>query len=127
MGGRSELTLFEYLAAGYVLMLSFAVLRALSGVPHAARSPSRYWVHLSWLSTALASCLVGFWAFWFYREVEWTFFQFIGALAPPALLYTYVSLLVRGGGSFPIPLRLQAAWMYLIQTQQAEKAVQKLL
>ena len=43
---------------------------------------------------ALASALVGFWAFWFYREVEWTFVQFIVALAPTALLYTYITLLV---------------------------------
>ncbi len=88
------MTLFEYVAAGYVLILSFAVLRAVSGVPYAVRPGRRYWVHVLYLSLALATCLVGFWAFWFYREVEWTFFRFIGALAVPVLLYGYVSLLV---------------------------------
>jgi hypothetical protein len=87
-------TLFEYLAAGYVLMLSFAVLRAISGLPHAIRPRSRYWVHVSWLLTSLALCLVSFWAFWSYRQVEWTIFRFMNALAIPALLYAYTSLLV---------------------------------
>ena len=49
------MSLFEYLAAGYILMLSFAVVRAVSGVPHATRYPRRYWVHVSWLATALAN------------------------------------------------------------------------
>ena len=88
------MTLFEYLAAGYVLMLSFAVLRAVSGIPYALRSTSRYWVHVVYLSVALANCLVGFWAFWFYRDVEWTFFRFVGTLAIPVLTYVHVSLLV---------------------------------
>lgn len=88
------MTLFEYLAAGYVLMLSFAVLRAMSGVPHAIRSPGRYWVHVSWVVTALALYLVAFWAFWPYREVQWTILRFMNALAIPALLYAYTSLLV---------------------------------
>jgi hypothetical protein len=88
------LSLFEYLAAGYILMLSFAVLRAISGVPHATRYPRRYWVHLSWLSTALATCFVSFWAFWSYREVDWTVLQFMNALAIPTLQYAYISLLV---------------------------------
>jgi hypothetical protein len=94
LGGRSKLTLFEYLAAGYVLMLSFAVLRAISGVPHALRWPSRYWVHVSWLLVSLALCFVAFWAFWPYRQVEWTVFKFTNVLAIPTLIYAYVSLLV---------------------------------
>jgi len=75
-------------------MLSFAVLRAMSGVPHAVRSPVRYWVYLSWLSSALLTCLVCFWAFWPYRGVDWTILKFLNALAIPALLFAYNSLLV---------------------------------
>lgn len=88
------MTLFEYLAAGYVLMLSFAVLRAVSGVPYAVASSGRYWVHIFWLTTSLGICLIAFWAFWSYREVEWTIFRFMRSLAVPALAYAYVSLLV---------------------------------
>jgi hypothetical protein len=89
-----RLTLFEYLAAGYVLMLSFAVLRAISGVPYAVRSPQRDWVYVSWLATALSVCLICFWAFWPYREVDWTLYKFVNALAIPALIYAFTSLLV---------------------------------
>jgi len=87
-------TLFEYLAAGYILMLSFAVLRAMTGVPHAVRSRKRSWVHICWLSAALVMCLVAFWAFWPYRQVEWTLFTFVNALSIPALLYAHTSVLV---------------------------------
>ena len=88
------MTLFEYLAGGYVLMLSFAVLRAISGLPHALRPDRRYWVHFSWLVTALLLCVLMFWGFWPYREVDWTLFRFMNSLACPALLYAFISLLV---------------------------------
>ena len=88
------MTLFEYLAAGFVLILSLAVIRAVAGVPYALRPTGRYWVHVVYLSMALASCLVTFWAFWFNREVEWTFFRFTIALAVPVMNYVYISLLV---------------------------------
>ena len=88
------MTLFEYITAGYVLLLSFAILRALSGVPHAVRSQRRYWVYISWLFMAIFSCFGTFVTFWSYREVEWTSFLIIGALAVPASLYAYNSVLV---------------------------------
>ena len=88
------MSLFEYVTAGYVLLLSFAILRALSGVPHAVRSQRRYWVYISWLFMAIFSCFGTFVTFWSYREVEWTTFQIIGALAVPASLYVYNSVLV---------------------------------
>lgn len=88
------MTLFEYLAAAYVLMLSLALLRAMSGVPHALRPERRYWLHAAWLGFALATCLVAFWAFWSYRNVEWTIFRFMNSLAVPALLYCFIALLV---------------------------------
>lgn len=88
------MTLFEYLAAGYVLMLSFAVLRAISGLPHALRPGRRYWIHVSWLLTTLFLCVLVFWSFWTYRQIEWTLFRFMNSLAVPALLYAFTSLLV---------------------------------
>jgi hypothetical protein len=49
-------------------------------------------VHLSWLSAAISFCLIGFWGFWGFRELEWTFPLFIGALAPTTLIYMFTSL-----------------------------------
>ena len=82
------------MAAGHTLILTFAVLRALSGFPHAVTRPGLYWVHAMWLALALVQCLVSFWAFWSYREVEWTLFRFMGALEIPALIFVYNSILV---------------------------------
>lgn len=61
-GGAESVTLFEHLDAGYTLIVSFAVIRALSGFPHALRKGRRYWVHVSWLAMAVFSCLGIFWA-----------------------------------------------------------------
>ena len=92
------MTLFEYLSAGYVLMLSFALMRAVSGLPYAVLSSGRYWVHVFWLATSLGICLISFWAFWSYRQVEWTIVQFMGALAIPALAYAYVAMALAYSG-----------------------------
>ena len=88
------MTLFEYLAAAYVLVLSFALVRGISGVPFAVLSAGRYWVHALWLLTALGNCLVSFWAFWSFRDVEWTLAAFVGSISIPVLLFAYISLLV---------------------------------
>ncbi len=88
------MTLFEYLAAGYTLVLSFAVIRALGGIAHAVHPARRYWVHVVWLAVILFASLGTFWAFWSYREVEWTLIRFALLLAVPALQYVFCSLLV---------------------------------
>ncbi len=88
------MTTFEYLSVAYTLILSLAVVRVLSGVPHALRPGRRYWVHVSWVFFAVALCLTAFWAFLSYREVEWTLLRFIAVLASPALIYTYSSLVI---------------------------------
>ena len=94
LGDGADMTLFEYLAAGFVLILSFAVMRGMSGVPYALRPVARHWVHFAYVSIALANCLITFWVFWFTRDVEWTFFRFVIALLVPILFYVQVSLLV---------------------------------
>lgn len=88
------MTLFEYLTAANTLILSFAVLRLLAGVPHAVLPGRLYWVHLSWLFCAIAFCLISFWGFWSYKDFEWTFPLFIGVLVPPMLVYIFSSLVV---------------------------------
>jgi hypothetical protein len=94
LGGRSNLTLFEYLAAANTLILSFAVLRLLGGVAHAVRPERLYWVHVSWLALGIGFCLISFWGFWSYRGFEWTFPLFLGVLAPTTLVYVFSSLIV---------------------------------
>ena len=47
-----------------------------------------------WLVAAFANCLVSFWAFWSYQDVEWTLPKFAAVLAIPSLLFVYNSILV---------------------------------
>lgn len=86
------MTLFEYLTAANTLILSFAVLRIIACAPHALRPGRLYWVHVSWLSVAIAFCLIGFWGFWSYRGLEWTLPLLIAALSPTVLMYAFTSL-----------------------------------
>ena len=87
------MTLFEYLAIAYSLVISFAVLRALSGVPHALATKRRYWVHLGWVGWNLQALFLEFWIFWGFRGVDWSYGLFLIILANPALLYVMACIL----------------------------------
>lgn len=88
------MTHFEYIAAAHTLILTFAAARILAGVANALQPQRLYWVHLSWVSLAIAYCLASFWVFWGYREIEWTLPLLIALLAAPSLIYTFSSMLV---------------------------------
>jgi len=88
------MTLFEYLAIAYSLVVSFTVLRALSGLPHAASAGTVYWVHLAWVCVILGAAFQYYWGFWAYRDIEWTQPVFLLSLANPALLYVMACILI---------------------------------
>jgi hypothetical protein len=81
------MTLFEYLAIAYSLVLSFAVLRVLPGIPFAMASERRYWVHLVFVGVQLLVTAVAFWNGWALREATWTLPKFILFLSAPSLIY----------------------------------------
>jgi len=80
------MTLFEYLAIAYTLLISFAVSRVLTGLSAALSSERRYWIHLAYVVWILGSSLMVFWSFWFYRDVDWSLPRFMLRLMNPALL-----------------------------------------
>jgi len=86
-------TLFEYLAIAYSLVISFAVLRALSGLPHAFGTQRRYWIHLAWVCWNLQASIMEFWIFWGFRDIEWSYGLFLLVLANPAVLYVMACIL----------------------------------
>jgi hypothetical protein len=86
-------TIFEYLAIAYSLVVSFTVLRALSGLPHASSAGRLYWVHLTWICLVLGAAFQYFWGFWAFRNVEWSQPLFLLVLASPALLYVMACIL----------------------------------
>lgn len=88
------MTLFEYLAIAFSLVLSFAAMRLVGGLPYALERTRRYPVHLGVLGLLLFSIPIVFWAFWSYRDVTWTFPKFLLGLASPATMYFLTATLI---------------------------------
>jgi hypothetical protein len=88
------LTLFEYLAIAFSLVLSFAAMRLVGGLPYAVDPDRRYWVHVTLVVVQLVSTVTTFWVFWSFRDVEWNLARFLLALSSPVLIYFNACVLV---------------------------------
>jgi hypothetical protein len=88
------MTLFEYLAIAYSLVLSFSAMRLIEGLPKAIDPRQRDWTHLVSVCTVLLWCVTTFWLFWSYRESSWTYHRFLLALASPGLNYFMACTLI---------------------------------
>ncbi|MEM8564600.1 MAG: hypothetical protein AAGF57_20330 [Pseudomonadota bacterium] len=86
--------LFEYIAIAFSMIFSFTVLRLVGGLPYACRPSDLYWPHLLFTLTTLVYVLNAFWAFWSYREVQWTYLKYLIALASPAAQYFTIAVLI---------------------------------
>ena len=81
------MTLFEYLAIAFSLVLSFAAMRLIAGLSYAAQPGRRYWVHLVFVLGHLFLTIIVFWNLWNLRDVTWNLPRFVLALAYPGLVY----------------------------------------
>ncbi len=81
------MTLFEYLAIAFSLVLSFAAMRLIAGLSYAAQPDRRYWIHLVFVVGQLFLTIVAFWNLWNLRDATWTLPRFILVLAIPGLFY----------------------------------------
>ena len=88
------MTLFEYLAIAFSLVLSFSAIRLVGGLPHALRREGRYWVHVAFVVGLLFSVTNAFWVFWSFREISWNYPKFLLALLNPGILYLLAATLV---------------------------------
>jgi hypothetical protein len=70
------MTLFEYLAIAFTLVLSLAATRLLAGLPYAVQSGRRYWVHLVFAVGQLLIIILASWNLWSFREADWTLPKF---------------------------------------------------
>ncbi len=113
------MTLFEYLAIAFSLVFSFTALRIVGGLTHALSAKSRYWVHTTQTVATLLMVTGVFWAFWSYREVQWTYPKFLLALSSPGALYFLATTLIPNDPSivrswrdyyFSIRIRLFSAY-----------------
>ncbi len=90
----ATMTLFEYLAVAFSIVLSLAAVRLLSGLSVAFAPERRYWPHAMWIVFALLSSALVWWNFWSFREVSWNFFAFLLVLMVPAVIYLQAAALV---------------------------------
>jgi hypothetical protein len=88
------MTLFEYLAVSFSIVLSFAVVRILGGLSDVFARSRVYRVHAAWVIHKLLFLAYVWWNIWSYREVSWNFVSFLAVLASPSLLYYQASALV---------------------------------
>jgi hypothetical protein len=88
------MTLFEYLAIAYSLVLSFAALRLVAGLPHALDPNRRYSVHLIYVFIMIFATAAAFWGQWSLRDVDWNFLFFLLTLGGPAVIYFMACTLI---------------------------------
>ena len=88
------MTLFEYLAIAFSLVFSFAAVRLVGGLPYALDRHRRYWVHVAFVFHELMRVAAGFWVFWSFREIHWTFPSFLLALTGPRVVYFLAATLI---------------------------------
>ena len=85
------MTQFEYLAISLAILISIAVARMVSGLPHAFATERRYVLHYGWIVVWLWGLLMSWWGIWSYRDLDWTFIRFLMFLSPagPVLFIAY--------------------------------------
>ena len=88
------MTLFEYLAVAFSIVLSLAAVRLLSGLSVAFAPERRYWPHAMWIVFSLLASALVWWNFWSFRGVSWNFFAFLLVLTVPAVIYLQAAALV---------------------------------
>lgn len=88
------MTHFEYLAVSFSVVLSFAVVRLLSGISDVFAKDRRYWVHAGWVIHQLIFIAYVWWVVWSYRTVSWNFFTFLAVLIGVSLVYYQAATLL---------------------------------
>ena len=85
------MTQFEYLAVSVAILISIAVARIVSGLPHTLAGGRRYVLHYGWTVVWLWSLVISWWGIWSYRDLEWTLVRFLLFLSPsgPVLFVAY--------------------------------------
>jgi hypothetical protein len=88
------MTIFEYISVIISILLSLGIAHLLSRLPDVFDRQRSYWIHASWVVVLLGLLPGHWWMFWNYRDVSWTAFSFLYAIASPGILFLLVSVLV---------------------------------
>lgn len=88
------MSLFEYLAIAFTLVISSAVMRIADGLSESFRGPEPSRLYQGQLCVALVGNVAAFWNFWSFHDVEWTFARFVLAVSGPVALFFGAASLV---------------------------------
>lgn len=88
------MSLFEYIAVAFSIVLSLAAVRLLSGLSVAFAPERCYRPHAMWIVFCLINCPMVWWNFWSFRDFEWNLLAFLCVLGVPALVYLQAAALV---------------------------------
>ena len=88
------MTLFEYIAVAFSIVLSLAAVRLLGGLSVSFRPSRRYWPHSVWIVFALLNSAMLWWNFWSFLDVDWNIVFFFLVLVVPSLIYLQAAALV---------------------------------
>jgi hypothetical protein len=91
------LTLFEYLAVAFSIVVAFSVTRLLEGLVHLIHSENRYWVHTVWSLQTLGNSFAVWWVLFSFSDSDWNYRLFLWVLLGPMILFAMaVTLIPRG-------------------------------
>jgi hypothetical protein len=88
------MTLFEYLAVSFSIVLSFAVVRILNGLPEVFSRGRVDWVHAAWVIHQLIFLAFVWWNVWSYQAASWNFLTFLAVLAAVSIVYYQAAVLI---------------------------------
>jgi len=91
------MSLFEYLSVFLSVIMGLGVTHILSGLSktiHYRRSLKLFWVHTLWAVNILIYVVIIWWGmFWWSKQAEWSFFEFLLLLLYAITLFLTASLL----------------------------------
>jgi len=88
------MTLFEYLAVSFSIVLSLAAVRILGSISDVFARGRVYWIHAAWVTHQLLFLAYVWWNVWSYQAASWNFLTFLSVLGGVALVYYQVAALI---------------------------------
>ncbi len=77
---------FEYVSVAVALIYALVAGRLLNGLAPCLETGKRFSIQVAWIFNLLLVCVLNWWIFWSTKDVDWTSFRFLWALALPAVL-----------------------------------------
>jgi len=88
------MTQFEFVSVAQSLLCSLIAIRIFSGFVGMHKTIQSYFVYTVWIALASVAVTINWWIFWSFRDVDWTYINFLIALSPTFFFYLQAAVLV---------------------------------